>query len=633
MKTLFKVLAAIALLFTLAIVAVVTIVDPNEYKPQIQAQVKKAINRDLLLNGDISWSLFPSIGVATSEVYIRNVDGFNRENLLEVKQLSVALELMPLFSGEVSIGKITLDGFRFNMIKAANGLSNLDGMTSHKDSVATADDQNETADDGEQSSTVKEFKLGGVDITNAVIETQDLGAKTQTLATIKQLTLGNFALGQPTDLLMIIELAQGQDLAGNVTIESKLLVDQAMSELKLNNMQLKADFTGNALPNKAVSAVINSNVSYNLKSGLAKLSQLEFKLDNLELKGWASVEAKTITKVRFDLAGNVWDLESYLGKPVSGDKSAGNKETTPSPAANTEPDLSALLGLDVKGTLTLAGLKASGLTLNEISSKVVVLNGKAQLAPLTAKLYQGNIKVNAVVDHAKGRNKYQVSKKITGIQILPLMKDLAKVEIVSGVTALNVTAKGTGLSPNKIKTGLIANGDFKISDGALYGINIAQKIREAKAKLSGKTAAADTQEQKTDFSSLTGTFKVNKGIFNNTKLTMLSPLLRLNGAGTANSITEAINYKLGVTVVGSLKGQGGASDDQLKGLTIPLKVSGTFTEPKFGLDTSGALKAKLDAEKEKLKKKAKDKLKQKLEEKLGDKLGDKLKGKLGGLFG
>ena len=114
---------------------------------------------------------------------------------------------------------------------------------------------------------------------------------------------------------------------------------------------------------------------------------------------------------------------------------------------------------------------------------------------------------------------------------------------------------------------------------------------------------------------------------------MLSPLLRLKGAGTANIIKETINYKLGVTVVGSLKGQGGATDDQLSGLNIPLKVTGTFAKPKFGLDTSGALKSKLDAEKKKLKQKAKDKLKEKLEGKLGDKLGDKLKGKLGSLFG
>jgi len=625
MKTFFKVLAALVVLLTLAVVAVVMVVDPNEYKPQIQAQVKQAVNRDLLLNGNIGWSIFPTLGVTTSEVYLQNPQGFNRDNLLEIKQVAVALELMPLLSGQIKIGLVTLDGFRLNMITKVNGRTNLDGMSSSTDQAKPS---SEPTDNNTDTSGPAQLNLGGVAITNAVIEIQDLGAKTQTLATIKQLTLGEFALGQPTELSMLIELALADQLTGSVRLDASLLVDQAMSQVKLNNMKLNADFSGASLPNQAISAALKANVSYTLASGLAKLSELEFKLDQLELAGWASVVAAKKTKVRFDLVGNIWDLQPYLG-----DESAAtaddNTNTNTGDAGNAEPDLSALLGLDVKGTFALAGLKASGLTLNKITSKIIVANGKAQLAPLTANLYQGKINVTALVDHANGRNQYKVTKKISGIQILPLMKDMAQLEIVSGVTALNLKAQGAGLSPNKLKSGLAAVGDFSISDGALYGINIAQKLRSAKATLTGQSGSNEATEQKTDFSSLTGTFKINKGVFNNTRLSMLSPLLRLKGAGTANIIKETINYKLGVTVVGSLKGQGGATDDQLSGMTIPLKVTGTFAKPKFGLDTSGALKSKLDAEKKKLKQKAKDKLKEKLE----GKLGDKLKGKLGGLFG
>jgi AsmA protein len=315
--------------------------------------------------------------------------------------------------------------------------------------------------------------------------------------------------------------------------------------------------------------------------------------------------------------------------PSSSGESTQSSETQKTPSSNQEPDLSALLGLDVNGTLTLAGMKAAGLTLNKISSKVIIANGQAKLAPLTANLYQGEITVNAMVDHAKGRNKYQVTKKISGIQILPLMKDLTQLEIVSGATELNVSARGAGLSPHKIKRGLIATGDFKISDGALYGINIPQKIRSAKAAFGGKSSGATNESQQTDFSSLTGKFKISQGIFNNTNLSMLSPLIRLKGAGTANIIKELIDYKLGVTVVASLEGQGGANDDQLKGVTIPLKVTGSFSEPKFGRAPSGALKSKFDAEKKRLEQKVKDQLKEKYE----DKLREKLKGKLGGLFG
>jgi AsmA protein len=37
-------------------------------------------------------------------------------------------------------------------------------------------------------------------------------------------------------------------------------------------------------------------------------------------------------------------------------------------------------------------------------------------------------------------------------------------------------------------------------------------------------------------------------------------------------------------VVKSLKGQGGADLDQLSGLSIPVKITGTFASPQFGMD-------------------------------------------------
>ena len=39
-------------------------------------------------------------------------------------------------------------------------------------------------------------------------------------------------------------------------------------------------------------------------------------------------------------------------------------------------------------------------------------------------------------------------------------------------------------------------------------------------------------------------------------------------------------------MVGTSKGQGGKELQDLQGVKIPLKVSGTFSEPKYGLDVS-----------------------------------------------
>ena len=116
---------------------------------------------------------------------------------------------------------------------------------------------------------------------------------------------------------------------------------------------------------------------------------------------------------------------------------------------------------------------------------------------------------------------------------------------------------------------------------------------------------------------------------------MASPLLRVDGAGSANLGSEAIDYGLTVAIVGSLEGQDAKDLAELKGLSLPLKITGTFSEPKPRIDMANLMQAQA---KEKLKaalaeKLDTEKLQEKLQDKLGDQMGEQLGDKLGGLLG
>jgi AsmA protein len=186
------------------------------------------------------------------------------------------------------------------------------------------------------------------------------------------------------------------------------------------------------------------------------------------------------------------------------------------------------------------------------------------------------------------------------------MKDAADIDLVAGTANFSVKGKGRSLITDKLKKNLAAKGQFEIADGALYGVNIPQMIRDAKAKLSGSLSSTEKSEQKTDFTSLAGSFSVVNGVVSNPDLLMASPLIRLAGAGTANIITEALDYSLTASVVGSLEGQGGGERDALHGIEIPFAITGTFAEPKFALDTAALFDAKLKQETDKVKDKVKD---------------------------
>ena len=73
----------------------------------------------------------------------------------------------------------------------------------------------------------------------------------------------------------------------------------------------------------------------------------------------------------------------------------------------------------------------------------------------------------------------------------------------------------------------------------------------------------------------------------NEVLSMKSPLLRVTGSGDIDIANETINYVAKPTVVASLKGQGGADLEALNGVTVPVKVGGTFAKPTYGIDFAG----------------------------------------------
>jgi len=78
-------------------------------------------------------------------------------------------------------------------------------------------------------------------------------------------------------------------------------------------------------------------------------------------------------------------------------------------------------------------------------------------------------------------------------------------------------------------------------------------------------------------------------------------------------------------VVSTGAGQGGKEMEDLKGLTIPIKVTGSFQEPKYKLELEKLISAEA-------KKQVQEKVEKKIEKELGDKLDGKTKDLLKGLF-
>jgi AsmA protein len=179
-----------------------------------------------------------------------------------------------------------------------------------------------------------------------------------------------------------------------------------------------------------------------------------------------------------------------------------------------------------------------------------------------------------------------------------------------------------------MKKTLSGGGAFTVRDGAYKGVNVGLLARQGKVLLDaarGKGAKSVEGGTQTDFSELSGTFKVDGGVIRNDDLAMKAPLLRLAGQGTADLGSERIDYTLNTSLVETSKGQEGKDTEKVDGITVPIRVTGTFDEPQFVPDLTAVAKQRTQVEIDKQKKKLEGKVEEKIKEKLGNDVGGKIK--------
>lgn len=776
MRTFIKLIIAIIIIAIAALAALPFIIDPNDYKDEIAAQVEKATGRQLTLQGDISLSVFPWIALELGPLSLSNASGFKAESFASVEAAEIRIKLMPLLKKQLEMDTIVLDGLLLNLETNEAGVTNWDDLTEPKaetdETASTTSDSSAT----EPSNGLAAISIAGVKLTNANVLWSD-ASKDENFQ-LRNLNLDTDPLvpGEPTALTTSFDLISSKPEAkAHIKIDTNVIVDlekqvYALEELKLNtvanssamplqqaNLNLQADVNANMasemitinnlvmnlqaagieqkidaeltglieanlatqqhrisnlvimadledekLPGGKAKLDVNTNIIANLADETFQANDLAIKLADLTMNGRfqgekilsddlafngniqikpfnlrklandleielpVMADTSTLELVQlttelsgtknsvqtkdlqltldqsqltgqfgmrnfekpaytFNLSLDQIDADRYLPPVKEGADQPAQEVATPATAAaggSSELPLATLRDINAKGSLNIGKLKASGISTENIVITIDAKDGLIKLSPLSAELYQGKYQGNINIDAREDNLKLAIDETLQGVQAGPLLMDLTGNDRISGTANANVKLNGSGKDLDAIKQSLAGNGAFSFTDGALKGINIAEAIRQAKALLSGQKATENNQPVQTDFSSLKGSFTANEGIVNNQDLELMSPLLRVTGAGDIDIPREVIDYAVRVSIVGTAEGQGGKTLEELKGLTIPVKITGSFDSPRPQVDLAAVLKEQ-----------ATDEMKAKAEEKLKEKLGDGLGGLLGGKLG
>lgn len=331
----------------------------------------------------------------------------------------------------------------------------------------------------------------------------------------------------------------------------------------------------------------NINIKLNANGEKLSLNPLSAKVDDSQIHASLGVSQFSQPVFNFDVSIDKLDADRYITKSEPAATATAPKTTQAS--AETPIDLSALKKFNATGEAKIGWLKIANVKTENVNIGLNAQNGVVNVSPFAANLYQGSMSGALKVD-ARATPVISFKQAMKNISVGPLLVDAINNDMLAGKGSVDVDVTTQGNTVSALKKALAGNASLNLADGAVKGIDIAGTIRDMKNKLNvlkSKDALASDKTKKTDFSELTATFAIKNGVAHNEDLAMKAPILRLAKGDSKGDIdigNEKINYLAKPTVVKSLKGQGGADLDQLSGLSIPVKITGTFASPQFGMD-------------------------------------------------
>jgi AsmA protein len=631
--------------------------DPNKYKGQIEAAVKEKTGRTLKLAGNLELAFWPSLGAKVGGVTLSEKGSDKEFVALDSAHASVAV--LPLLHGAVLVDGIRVSGLKANVVKDKQGKFNFsDLLESAGEKPSQPQPTPKPEEKGGGGGGPVAFDIGSVRIERSSVSYRDLASGQEIALSDIDLSTGRIgekangklkfsvsAKGRNPDLDAKVQLAgdYNVDIPGKSYalsgVDGRVTGTMAKGPLDVRLALPKVETTGGVvsapkltaevtlpmpdLPQKTLKVNLDGGATADLNKQSAN-ADLVVKLDESTIQAKLSLPKFSPPVYNFDVNIDKLNLDRYMPAKTEEKKDSSSKPAPAGPQAETPVDLSALKGLDASGKLQIGAFQARGLKVSNLKAEVKAANGRADVAPHSAELYQG--KVAGALSLSADGNRVALKEDLTGIAIGPLLKDVAQKDLLDGHGNIALDVNAAGPTVEAMKRALAGSAKVQLKDGAIKGFNLAEAIRKAKAALGSKDdKATASQAQQTDFSEMSASFVIKNGVAHNEDLDMKAPLFRIAGKGDINIGNSSLDYTTKATIVGTTQGQGGADLNELSGVTVPVHLSGPFDAMKYdvnyGAVASDLAKTKAGAQAKQAVEKNKDKIEQQL--------GGKLKGLLG----
>ena len=612
-KILLLLVAGVIGLGIVASVALFIFFDPNDFRQEISDGVKEATGRDLVIEGDLSLSIFPWLAIEVGRTELGNADGFSDQPFLSFDSARLSVRMLPLIlQQQTTVGTATLDGLIVNLEVATDGSTNWDDFTD----VESSSDAGEVETYGEPT----EVDFASIRVSDANVSYADAQTGSTYSMTNLSFGTGEIASDEPIDIDAEFDFSVAPgEIGGHLEIRSTITMAEDATQISVEGLNISGilrgiteestefNFDSRAIQINTTEqritlgemdiSVLGLSMSADIEpfsyagaiQPKAELRVAEFSLKDLmralDIEPPVTADPNALSRVSFNAKAALGENELSLDEmtlelddstmvgsmslPMSESGTlrfdlnvdAINLDGYMAPtevgigAAETEDSgdieipVDMIRALNASGSFKIDRALLSGMEFTNLQLGLNSANGRLRLYPLSAELYDGTYNGDVQIDAATDIPSISVNEKISGVNLASLAKSMFDQENITGLINGNFVLSGRGQSLSEIRQDLDGNMAFELVDGAWEGTDVWHELRAARAMFRQEPAPEPRLPARTEFTTVRASGTVTDGIFENNDLLAELPFLQLTGSGIVDLPAAQINYSVQARVL------------------------------------------------------------------------------------
>lgn len=367
-----KIIWTLIILVVVAIAAVLSIgltMTPKDLKPVIAAEIQAKTGRQLTIDGDVHWQIWPKLRLSAKSLSLKDDPDFRQGELLSIGHMDVAVSPWGLFSHHLGLGEIEFSDVKVVWLRRSDGKNNLQSLL--QDIRRASGHQGQIRSDWT-------FSAEGVRIKDARLDLIDHLKSTHATLSPMNLAFDGVSSNQEHHFKLDYHYKNGEKEFTSEA-EGDLRIAQNWTRWMLSDFSQQFKFAG-ALAKEVQQATLSGGGSLDTQAHTLSVRPLSIAINGqAPVSGEVSVDlAKQPVQIDFNLVAG--ELKLPNGKFLLNQLSSYHSPLFAKGKAS--------------GQIKLDQLELGNLTLGNVLGSVSLDQGLLRISEVTADFYNGNLTAN-----------------------------------------------------------------------------------------------------------------------------------------------------------------------------------------------------------------------------------------------